>query len=76
MMTITMMMMMMMERQWSSYRERPSGQHAEITPLSSLEAITDTLLEIMEVGDGVDDVDDDDSYIICKMSKLQHHCLE
>ncbi|XP_030848330.1 neurofibromin isoform X1 [Strongylocentrotus purpuratus] len=32
----------------SSYRERPSGQQTEIMPLSSLEAITDALLEIME----------------------------
>ncbi|XP_071499783.1 neurofibromin-like [Diadema antillarum] len=32
----------------SSYRERPSSQQAETMPLSSLEAITDALLEIME----------------------------
>ena len=58
---------MMMERQWSSYmymyRERLLGQHAEIMPHSSLEATTDALLEIMEVGcggGGGDDDDDDD----------------
>ena len=30
-------------------RERPSGQQTEVMPLNSLEAITDALLEIMEV---------------------------
>ena len=33
----------------SSYRERPQGQSMDAMPLTSLEAITDALLEIMEV---------------------------
>ena len=37
-MMLVVMMMMMMERLSSSCRERPSGQHAEIVLLSSLEA--------------------------------------
>ena len=33
----------------SSYRERPQGQNMDSMPLTALEAITDALLEIMEV---------------------------